>query len=201
MAIALETTAAAFFWNAEPSATAISSRAAQRRERLLPRVASRLPAGWQTITRDADLDVKASPAGDSITSVQPADDLVGITSQGILTERTLADRIVAQILQLKSLGADWDGNDAAKPLGYSLDDAREFIRALAPESVLPRPALHADGHAILFLRQDDLYAELEFMGKMRIGFFARRGNEEWSDEIDFDGQTLPEGLSRVGFAI
>jgi hypothetical protein len=117
------------------------------------------------------------------------------------TQRTQADVAVAQLLRLGELEADWDGNEAAKPLPGSIEDARIFIRALAPESAIPRPALHADGHAILFLRGPDVYAELEFLGNDRIGFYARRGGRQWSDEICFDGQTLPEGLLRVGLAI
>jgi hypothetical protein len=115
--------------------------------------------------------------------------------------KTLADRTVSELVQFERLQADWDGNEAAKPLSFSLKDAREFVRALAPESVIPRPALHADGHAILFLRGPDSYAELEFLGKKRISFYARQGRREWSDEIDFDGRTLPEGLSQIGFVI
>jgi hypothetical protein len=115
--------------------------------------------------------------------------------------KTQADRTVSQLIQFERLRADWDGNEAAQPLPFSLKDAREFIRALAPESVIPRPALHADGHAILFLRGPDVYAELEFLGKKRISFYARRGRQQWSDEIDFDGRTLPEGLSQIGFAL
>ncbi|MGH6811861.1 MAG: hypothetical protein ACREDM_05765 [Methylocella sp.] len=114
---------------------------------------------------------------------------------------TQADLTAAQLLRMEQWDFDWDGSEAAKPLLFSLKDARTFIRALAPESVMPRPALHADGHAILFVRGPDAYAELEFLGNQRIGFYARQGGQEWTDEIEFDGRTLPEGLSRIGFAL
>jgi hypothetical protein len=112
-----------------------------------------------------------------------------------------ADAAVAQILRFEKFEADWDGSDAAKPLEESLKEAHAFIRKLSPDSVIPRPALHADGHAILFVRKPDVYAELEFLGNNQIGFYARRGGQKWSDEISFDGQSLPEGLSQIGLSL
>jgi hypothetical protein len=114
---------------------------------------------------------------------------------------TAADLAVAQLLRMATWGTDWDGSGAAKPLDFSLKEARSFIRTLAPESVVPQPALHAGGHAILFVNSADVYAEVEFLGGHRIGFYARRGGQEWTDEIDFDGRSLPEGLLRAGFVV
>lgn len=102
---------------------------------------------------------------------------------------------------LSNLDEDWNSNDAAKPLDYSLKEARAFIRLLAPESIVPRPALHADGHMILFVREPEIYAELEFLGKSKIGIYARRGDHKWSEEILFDGQSLPAALSQIGFLL
>jgi hypothetical protein len=117
------------------------------------------------------------------------------------TTKSPADVAVSQLIRLERLEADWDGNGAAKPNADTLKDARFFVRALSPESVIPRATLHADGHAILFVRDSDLYGEIEFLGSSKIGFYVRRGNDEWSDEILFDGKSLPEGLSQVGFAL
>jgi hypothetical protein len=130
-------------------------------------------------------------------------DLGASTTAAVRSEetKTQADRTIAQLFGFENLNADWDGNEASKPLAFSLKDAREFIRALAPESIIPRPALHADGHAILFIRGPESYAELEFLGARRIGFYARRGEEEWSDEFYFDGRAIPAGLLQIGFAI
>jgi hypothetical protein len=95
-----------------------------------------------------------------------------------------------------------DGSGAARPSPESLKDAREFIRSLAPESVFPRPALHADGNAVLLLRDADTYAEIEFLGGKKIGFYARRGRDEWADETSFGGASLlPSPMSQLGFAI
>jgi hypothetical protein len=119
----------------------------------------------------------------------------------LYTAQSPADSAIVQLLRLEKLDADWDGNEAARPLDYSIKDARAFVRMLSPESIIPRATLHADGHAILFVREPDLYAELEFLGDNKIGFYARRGGEKWSEEFIFDGQSLPEGLSQIGFSL
>jgi hypothetical protein len=124
----------------------------------------------------------------------------GVTAD-LDTSRTMADVTIEKLLRLEKLDADWDGNDAAKPIGYSIKEARNFIRKLSPESIVPGATLHADGHAILFVRRLDIYAEIEFLGDNKIGYYARRGEEKWSEEFFFDGRSLPEGLSRIGFSL
>jgi hypothetical protein len=116
-------------------------------------------------------------------------------------EQTKADITVSQLIKFGSLSADWDGFGAAKPRSESVKAARDFIRALAPESVIPQPALHADGNAILFLRDiaSDTYVELEFVGST-VEFFARRGEQEWASEFQI-GTALPGALSEIGFSI
>lgn len=120
---------------------------------------------------------------------------------GLNVSASRADAAIRQLLRLEKFEADWDGSEAAKPLDYSLKDARTFIRKLSPESVIPRATLHADGHAILFMQEPDIYAELEFLGNNKIGYYVRRGGQKWSDEFSFDGRSLPEGLSQIGFSL
>jgi hypothetical protein len=152
-------------------------------------MAQPLPWPYQAVT------IKTSiPKNDSTTRAIE-------TGLGLDVAPSSADAAVAQILKFEKIDADWDGSEAAKPLDYSLKEARSFIRKLAPESVIPRPALHADGHAILFVKDADAYAELEFMGNNKISYYARRGGEKWSGEIIFDGGLLPEGLSRIGLSL
>ncbi len=149
------------------------------------------------------------PAADTATgfSTEPPTLEAGVCIEAYRTAsagediRTAADTVVAQLIRMEKWDANWDGAGADKPLGFSLRSARDFVRALAPESVVPQPALHADGHAILFLRGSNVYAELEFLEGKRIGFYARRGEQEWADEFDFDGYTLPEGLFHIGFTV
>jgi hypothetical protein len=112
--------------------------------------------------------------------------------------QTSADASVAQLLKLSNLDLNWDGYGAAKPKLASIFAARSFIRSLAPESIVPQPALHADGNAILFFRAPDAYVELEFVDQ-KIEFYARRGQAEWADEIQ-PGGPLPVALSEIGFS-
>jgi hypothetical protein len=199
---AIETSTALFFHSAEPAVTTIASRTSQRREQVISlELLRHIERQRQIITRNEQTPrrqeefITAAASSYSATSTAP-DDTVRAEEP-----KTPADHTIAQLVRLEALDENWDGNHAAKPLRPSLKDAREFVRALAPESVMPRPALHADGHAILFLRAPNTYAELEFLGNKRIGFYARRDGREWSDEIDFDGHTLPEGLSQIGLVV
>jgi hypothetical protein len=114
-------------------------------------------------------------------------------------ERTKADASVAQLIKFENLAENWDGFGAAKPDRSSIRAARAFIRSLAPESVIPQPALHADGSAILFFRDAHTYAELEFSGS-KVEFFARRGEKEWASEFQV-GAPLPTALFEIGFSI
>ena len=116
-------------------------------------------------------------------------------------EKTLSDRAVKQLLSFHDFEQNWDGNGSEKPLRTSIDDARLFVRRLLPESIIPKPTLHADGHAMLFLKQDDLYVELEFLEEQQIGYYGKRGDKEWSNQVHFDGSSLPSDLSEIGFKI
>ena len=177
-----ETALVLYLYSAEPGMTAVTSRPSQRR--VLLASTKRGEGGTFAATYHAD---GVSTAQESMPE-----------SASPLTQ---ADLIVAQLLRMENFDANWDGSEAAKPLVFSLADAREFVRSLAPESVRPRPALHADGHAVLLLNTPDTYAELEFLGDRKIGFYARRGGQEWGEEFSFDGGALPDGLSHIGFVV
>jgi hypothetical protein len=164
--------------------TLLSSRPAQAYVRVISPVP--LPAG-PTIK----IDIAKSAANTAAAEAW----------HGLNVSASRADAAIAQLLRLEKLEADWDGSEAAKPIDYSLKDARNFVRKLSPDSVIPRATLHADGHAILFMREPDIYAELEFLGNGKIDYFVRRGEQKWSDEFSFDGRSLPEGLSQIGLSL
>jgi hypothetical protein len=198
----LEASTALYLYNAEPSMTAaITSRDAPTRERLVAE--QLLTQLWRRAFFERQLETQNLPISKNRSKLVEAN-TVGVTATAVIQaeepKKTQADRTVAQLLGFENLEANWDGNDAAKPLDFSINDARAFIRALAPESIIPHPALHADGHAILFIRGPDSYTELEFLGNHKIGFYARRDKQEWGEEFFFDGRTLPAGLSEMGFA-
>jgi hypothetical protein len=182
MPIALETAVASYLNGSQPSITAVASQPAQPRTRIVA------PAPRQGLTSRATELRESVPTASNDNPIPES-------------AKTPADIAIAQLIRLEQFDADWDGSDAAKPIVGTLKEARAFIRALAPESVVPRVTLHADGHAILFIRKPDVYAELEFLGNNKIGFYARRGEQKWSDEISFDGRSLPEGLSQIGLSL
>lgn len=126
---------------------------------------------------------------------------VGEPMESVEGKPSAFDKVVAQLLRFESFSADWDGNDASKPDLASLEDARTFVRALAPESVVPKATLHADGTAALLLMTKDAYVELEFLGSKMVGYFARRGSKEWNDDFSFEDGSLPDALSGIGFAL
>lgn len=185
MLTAIENVTEAYIRNAEPSITLANARPAQAYYRLVDDLA-RPP-----------LLFNATDIANSGTDTK----LAAVEISSLNTAQSNADATIGQLLRLGQLEADWDGNDAAKPLDYSIKDARTFLRSLSPESVIPRATLHADGHAILFVREPDLYAELEFLGGNKIGFYARRGKDKWSDEFSFNGRSLPEGLLQIGLSL
>ena len=180
-----ETATVAFLQLASPGVSSVSSRDGQTQGLIIA------PPAWVV---DGTYIPKAHEKGSSAVDDQSY--LAGIDGQ-----QTRADLAIRQLIQMAGWDANWDGNGADRPLNYSLLAARAFVRALAPDSIIPRPALHADGHAILFIQGPDYYAELEFLGDRRIGYYARRGRLEWGDEINFDGHVLPQGLSDIGFIV
>lgn len=184
--IATQNITEAYLYDTQPMISLTKARESQAYVRIV-RDQEALPS-WLTFKTDY------AKSGNESTKPQ------GIASD-LDTSRTMADAAIDRLLRLEKLDADWDGNDAAKPLGHSIKEARNFVRKLSPESIIPGATLHADGHAILFIRQPDIYAELEFLGNGKIGFYARRGEEKWSDEFLFDGRSLPEGLSQTGLLL
>lgn len=166
--------------NAEPPITVISNRPAYY---CMEHVQQNPLPEAVTISQSLVPDKTQTAQSDAISSEEP---------------KTLADLAIAQLLRFATLHRDWDGNDAAKPSTGSLADARAFLRSLAPESVIPQATLHANGNAVLLLRGPEIYAEIEFLGQKRIGFFSKKGEQTWGDEILYDGGKFPAGLSQIG---
>jgi hypothetical protein len=183
MPIAIDTIADPYVYCASPSVVRHRARSEQS-ELIIPP----LPGGHGRLVAMTDPQAPTP----TFMKAEPLPSPVGPTP---------VDAAIRQLLGMAAWEADWDGNGAEKPIAASLKDARAFLRCLAAGSAIPKPALDADGHAILFLRGDDIYAELEFLEGRRVDFYARRGSREWSDEFSFDGRTLPEGLLRVGLVV
>jgi len=177
---AIETATLAFLENAAPGPTALASRDAQSRTLLIA-------------TPDAfsgTIAFRATFGQTVIEFPRPA-----------ASPQTAADLTVSKLLSFEQFDRNWDGNDAAKPDPQSIQAARFFIRSLSPGSKIPEPTLHANGNVLLFVNEGDRYAEIEFVDGNRIEFYARQGDHQWSDEVSFDGGSLPAGLPEIGFSI
>jgi hypothetical protein len=205
MAPAVETSIALYLQAAEPAMTALSARSAEWLNILMlpPRPLGEDILGDVIAASNVFLDRAVSGTRSYAPPHLQNEQSTVATAGSEVAEapRTHADNTVSQLIRFGHLSADWDGNGAAKPIEESLNDARIFVRSLAPESVVPMAALHADGHAVLLIKTDDAYAELEFLGGKAVGFYARKGNREWGDEFSVIGSTLPDELSLVGFAL
>jgi hypothetical protein len=167
---------------ADAAITLVSSRPAMPRVFVLPR----------------DLGPSIKNPTQVVLETLASTDTAAVISAGP-SQQTRADASVSQLLKLAKLDRNWDGYGAEKPKVSSINSAKNFIRSLAPEIIIPQPALHADGNAILFFRSDDAYAELEFIDQ-KIEFYARQGDLEWADEFQPNGP-LPIALSEIGFSI
>jgi len=187
----VEAATALYLYNAEPLVGSIASRPTQRRE-------FRVRKWGEQVEVSTFIESSSSVDSGDESGRATGSDESPVNELSALTE---ADEIVAELCRFEQLTDDWDGNGAARPIVDSLRQARRFIRALHPRSALPMPALHADGHTALLLRHSDSYAELEFLGDNKIGYYVQRGGREWGDEIYFDGGTLPEELLQLGLKL
>ena len=135
-----------------------------------------------------------------VTDVIAVEELGGATAigepmEGIESKPSAFDKIVAQLIRFEGFERRLGRKRCFQPNLESLKDARAFIRALAPESIVPQATLHADGTAVLLLLTNDTYVELEFPGSNMVGYFARRGSQEWNDDFSFADGYLPDALS------
>jgi|HubBroStandDraft_1064217.scaffolds.fasta_scaffold01678_5 hypothetical protein len=105
-------------------------------------------------------------------------------------ETTPREHMIGELRSWKQLSGDWDGENAAPPLLPSLDDAVSFSKLLDINSIA-QPMLHASGHAGLFWRTGDLYADLEFLGSSRIAYFIEKKGDKHKGVVNFVAKEMP----------
>lgn len=193
MPTALETYASFYLTASEPSVTAEKAKAAQQKSLNDPMQRRR---SFGTVSAPVTY-VGLEP----VTVQLAADNLNAVEIVAEQTKLTKADKAIRQLLRLSEYDYDWDGNGAAKPIAPSVKCARDFIRALSPESIIPSATLLADGNAVLYIDRPDLYAELEFGADKTYSYFVRRGEKECFDEAVLDLHRLPNTLAEIGFAL
>lgn len=57
--------------------------------------------------------------------------------------------------------------------------------------------LLASGNAGLYLNQDILYADIEFLSEGRISYFIKRGNDRHKGVLAFDNEKMPTVLQAL----
>lgn len=104
---------------------------------------------------------------------------------------TLREKLVGELRRWSLLTANWDGEGAVPPIDLSLREAVSFVRLLDEGDILPEPMLHASGHAGLFWKEDNLYADIKFLGDGRVAYYIERQGDKHKGVLKFDSQKMP----------
>lgn len=112
------------------------------------------------------------------------------------TERqtSAAEKVVGELRRWAGLSVDWDGEGAMAPNGSSIGAASKFIQSLPDDVGVAEPMLHANGLAGLFWHDENLYADLEFLGDGRIAYFVKNNDDRHKGVVRFDEQMVPQVL-------
>lgn len=105
---------------------------------------------------------------------------------------TTQERLIGEIRSWALFDSNWDGEGAVAPMVSSLKESVAFVRLLDNAAELPDPMLMNTGHAGLFWKTDNLYADLEFLGDGRIAYFIEQeGEGKHKGVVKFDSKKMP----------
>jgi hypothetical protein len=114
------------------------------------------------------------------------------TSQVVIDRETSErEQVIGELRQWQSLGDNWDGEGAKCPNYKSLAQASSFVCAMTDTLAMPVPMLHASGNAGLYWREENLYADLEFLGDNRVAYYIEYKSDRHKGVVEFDKQTIP----------
>lgn len=128
-------------------------------------------------------------AGPTAYVFQPLQAVVAVAQQESRTT-TPAERAIGEFRRWNELAANWDGEGAEAPLQNSLREASAFACLLADARVVD-PMLHANGHAGLYFRTAELYADIEFLGDGRAAYYVERNGGKHKGVVNFDSKEMP----------
>jgi len=109
----------------------------------------------------------------------------------IARDTTVQELIIGQITSWSLFGKNWDGEGADQPRMNSIRDAIDFTRLLNHTLLDPEPMLLASGNISLFWHNNQLYADLEFLGEKRIAYFIKKQDITHKNIISFE-DVIPE---------
>lgn len=108
-----------------------------------------------------------------------------------LRQTSEREHIIGELRRWQSLSANWDGEGARTPNINSLSNASSFVCALDDALWMPEPMLLSSGNAGLYWRNDELYADLEFLGDGRVAYYIENGRNRHKGVVEFDSVNIP----------
>lgn len=121
---------------------------------------------------------------------------VYVTTEPVRTT-TASEKIIGEIRQWNLLKANWDGEGASLPSAESIKDSVSFIKLISENATIPEPMLLASGNAGLYLNENNLYVDIEFLGKDRISYFIKRDGDKHKGVLTFDNEKMPAVLQTL----
>jgi hypothetical protein len=112
-----------------------------------------------------------------------------------IRETTLLERTIGEIRKWHLLADNWDGEGSIGPKTQSLKEAVLFLGLLSKAIIIPDPMLLNSGNAALFWNEENLYADIEFLGDGRIAYFIKKNGDKHKGVLKFDSQQMPSVFS------
>lgn len=113
------------------------------------------------------------------------------TNNSFAIGETQREKLVNEIKDWRLLDDNWDGEGGLKPFTQSIEEAISFVALLGEEIILPEPMLLSSGHTALFWNEDNLYADIEFLGDGRIAYFIKKNGDKHKGVLEFKSQKMP----------
>jgi hypothetical protein len=101
------------------------------------------------------------------------------------------EMLTNEIKNLVFLDEDWDGEGALKPIRQSIREAIHFVSLLDEKIILPELMLLCSGHISLFWNENNLYADIQFLGNGSIAYFIKKNEDTYKNVIEFKLQEIP----------
>lgn len=115
----------------------------------------------------------------------------------VVRQTSEVEKAIGEIRNYGSFSQNWDGEGANLPSIQSIKDSVSFLRLIADSEQLPQPMLHATGNVSLFWNDDELYADVEFLGQNRVAYFIKRKEDKHKGVISFDSEKMPAVFSAL----
>lgn len=121
--------------------------------------------------------------------IETGDESVPVVRHGRQTTPT--EHVIGELRRWSLLTADWDGEGALAPIQSSVKAAISFACLLSGRNDI-EPMLHASsGRAGLYLKNNSLYADIEFYGDSRVAYYIERNGGKHKGVVNFDKKAMP----------